>query len=175
MSHLAKSRIIEEMIIEFRKKGLEIPPNVMSDLKSARVLMKVADGEPKGQVETEPQIDTFLGAVEAYLITEAGNHFAADKVDGWLRKLDVASCDSCISVVKPKMESRFIPGIPRDQKWIRVTPIASLPLEKLELMATEASLRFREEKDGHLIVYGSQDNVNRFVKKMTEKAASVPE
>jgi hypothetical protein len=49
MSHVAKSKILEEIIIEIRKKGLEIPPNVMSNLKSARTLMKVEKVDPKGQ------------------------------------------------------------------------------------------------------------------------------
>jgi hypothetical protein len=59
MSHVATSKILEEIIIEFRKKGLTIPENVMSDLKSARVLMKVMDASQKDRGETAPKIGEF--------------------------------------------------------------------------------------------------------------------
>ena len=73
--------------------------------------------------------------------------------------------------VKGKAEDKFITGVPRDQKWIRVEPLASLPAEKLKQLAGETSLSFREEKDGHLIVYGSAENIKKFVKKMTAQTA----
>ena len=168
MSHVAKSRILEEVIIELRKKHLEIPANVMSDLKSARTLMKIEKADPRSKGETEPKIDQYLRSVEAYIITEAGKQFDAEKVGAWLSALDLASCESCVTVVDEKEEMRMIPGVPRDQKWIRVEPIESLPIEKLEHMATEAKLGFRREKDGHLIVYGSDEAVKGFIKKISK-------
>jgi hypothetical protein len=167
MSHVAKSKILEEIIIEIRKKGIEIPPKVMSDLKSARTLMKVEKVDPKGRGETDPKIDQYIRSVEAYAITEAGKLFPGERAEGWLTALDLASCDACVTIEEPKEEIKFIPGVPRDQKWIRVEPITSLPIEKLEKMATENNLGFQREKDGHLIVYGTDENVKIFVKKMT--------
>ena len=101
-------------------------------------------------------------------MTEAGKRFPAEKVDKWLTALDLASCETCVTIEEEKEEMRFIPGVPRDQKWIRVEPIASLPIEKLEKMATETKLGYRREKDGHLIVYGAQENIKEYVKKMTK-------
>jgi len=170
MSHIAKSKILEEIILELRGKGLQIPANVLTDLKSARTLMKVEKADARGGGETEPKIDQYLGNVEAYVITEAGNQFPTEKVEKWLKELDLASCDSCITIVKEKEEMRMIAGIPRDQKWIRVEPIESLPLEKLEQMATDTKLGFRREKDGRLIVYGSPDCIKSYLRKMTETA-----
>jgi hypothetical protein len=69
-----------------------------------------------------------------------------------------------------KEESRFIPGLPRDQKWVRVTPIATLPQEKLEQLAVESGLSLKEENDGHLIVFGNAEGIRNFVKKMTAAA-----
>ena len=168
LSHVAKSKILEEVIIELRKKRLEIPANIMSDLKSARTLMKIEKADPRGRGETEPKIDEYLGSVEAYVMTEAGKQFGQEKVEKWLAALDLASCESCVTVVDEKEEMRMIPGVPRDQKWIRVEPIESLPIEKLERMATEAKLGFRREKDGHLIVYGSDEAVKGFIKKISK-------
>jgi hypothetical protein len=170
VSHVAKSRLLEDIILELRKKDMEIPAKVMSDLKSARTLMKLEKADTRSRGETEPKIDQYLATVEAYLMTEADKHFSAEKMQKWMAALDIASCDSCVTVVEPKEEMRMIPGVPRDQKWIRVEPIDSLPMEKLEEMAADAKLGYRRDKDIHLIVFGSQEDIKAFVKKMTEIA-----
>jgi hypothetical protein len=168
LSHVAKSKILEEIIIEIRRKGLQISAKVMTDLKSARTLLQIEKADSRGRGETEPKIDEYLGSVEAYVMTEAGKHFATEKVDKWMTALDLASCESCVTVEEEQEEMRFIPGVPRDQKWIRVEPIASLPIEKLEALAIETKLGYRREKDGHLIVYGPQEAIKEYVKKMTK-------
>jgi len=171
MSNVAKSRILEEIIIEVRKKGVEIPANIMSDLKSARTLMKIEKADPRGRGETEPKIDEYLGSVEAYVVSEASKLLPAEKVEKWLTALDLASCETCVTVEEAKDE-RFVPGVPRDQKWVRVEPIASLPSEKIEQLVGETHLSFRKEKDGHLIVYGDGTDIKLFIKKMSQKSMS---
>jgi hypothetical protein len=176
MGYEAVWKVLEDIIIELRKKGVATPPRVMNDLKSAKVLMKIMDASDKDRGETAPKIEQYLGSLEAYLVTEAQKIFAPARIDEWLRRLEEASCDTCQtcrveSEVKGKVESKFITGVPRDQKWIRVEPLASLPAEKLKQLAEETSLSFREEKDGHLVVYGSAEKIKKFIKKMTEQAS----
>ena len=170
MSHVATSRILEDIILQLNKDRTIVPEKVLSDLKSARVLMQLQSAKPSEKGENAAKIEQYLGFVEAYLINEAAKRFPPNTVDDWLKKLELATCEACVSIQKPKMESKFIPGIPRDQKWVRARPIESLPLEKLEQMATETNLQFREEKGGHLIVFGKDEDVKEFVKKMTAKA-----
>lgn len=169
MTHLATSRVLEQMIVEFRKKGLLVPQNVLTDLKSARVLMKVEGADQKSLGETARKIEEYLSSVEAYLITEAQKTLQLEQVDEWLRRLEVASCDICL--MDRKEEPMFISGLPRAQKWIRVEPLANLSVEKLKQFATETNLSFREEKGGHLTVYGSMEEIKDFVKKMTKQAS----
>jgi hypothetical protein len=167
-SHIAKSKLLEEIIVTLRKSGLEIPVDVMSDLKSARTLMKIEKDDVHGRDETEPKIDKYLYNVEAYVMAQADLRLPPEKVEKWLTELDLASCESCVTVVEPKEKIRMIPGVPRDQKWIRVEPIDNLPVEKLEQRATEANLVFRREKDGCLIVYGTDEAVKGFIKKISK-------
>lgn len=167
MSHVAKSRILEDIIIEIRKTGRDIPLNVLSDLKSARTLIKIQGTDTKGIGETEPRIDQYLSKAEAYLITEAEKSVAPEKVQKWLTALDIASCETCVKVIDTKEEMQMIPGVPRDQKWIRVEPIENLPLEKLEKLASDAKLSSRRDNDGHLIVFGSDEAVKGFIKKIS--------
>jgi len=170
MSHIAKSRILEEIIIALRKKDQIIPENVMKDLKSARTMMTITATKSDLE-ETEPKIDNYLKKAEAYLIIEADKHLPPEKVQNWLTQLDISSCEQCVPKAQTKPESRFIAGVPRDQKWVRVTPIEGMPVEKLQQMATEIKLSFREEKDGHLIVYGQPEDIQAFIKKMTKQAS----
>jgi hypothetical protein len=81
MSHVAKSNLLEEIIIELRKKQVEIPANVMTDLKSARTLMKVEKADARARSGTEPRIDKYLVSVEAYVMAEADKQFPPEKVE----------------------------------------------------------------------------------------------
>jgi hypothetical protein len=113
-----------------------------------------------------------LASVEAYLITEAQKCFPSERIDEWLRRLQGSFCDVCAGQPKTTAEeSRFVSGLPRDQKWVRVTPINSLPTEKLKQLADESNLTVKPEKDTHLIVYGKAEDIKQFIKKMTEQAS----
>jgi hypothetical protein len=175
MSHVAKSKLLEEIIIELRKNKVEIPVDIMTDLKSARTLIQIEKTESRGRDETEPRIDQYLSTVEAYVMAEADKRLPPEKVEKWLAALDLASCDSCVAVrCDEKEEMRLIPGVPRDKKWIRVEPIEGLPVEKLEQMATEANLSFRREANGRLVVYGADKAVKEFIKKFPSPTGKQP-
>ena len=175
LGYSATWKILEEIMIEFRKKSLPIPESVMSDLKSAKTMIKLMDSDD-GRGEIGPRVEQYLASVEAYLVTEAEKSFPSERLDEWLRRLGASSCDVCVGQPKPaaEEESRFIPCLPRDQKWVRVKPIVSLPREKLEELAKESGLSFRVEKDGHLIVFGKAEDIRKFVKKMTEQTTKEP-
>lgn len=173
MGYAAVWKILEEIIIELRIKGVETPAAVMNDLKSAKVLMNVLDVSERDRGEAAPKIEQYLGSVEAYLLTEAQKTFAPTRIDVWLRRIEEANCDTCQTCSAPtekpgNAESKFITGVPRDQKWIRVKPLPNLPVEKLMQLAEKTNLSFREENE-HLIVHGNAENIKNFVKKMAEQ------
>jgi hypothetical protein len=170
MGYLAVWKILEEMIIEFRKKGSPVPASVMNDLKSAKTMITLTDVDV-GKGEMTPKVEQYLGNVESYLVTEAQKHFSPEHVDEWLRRLEEATTTVCCEDEKEREESRFIPGLPRDQKWIRVEPITSLPAEELKQLAKRTNLSFKTEKDGHIVVYGKAEDIKEFVKKMTEQTS----
>ena len=169
MGYEAVWKILEEIVIELRKKGLATPQRVMNDLKSAKIYMKIMDASEKDLGETAPKIEQYLGSVEAYLITEAQKIFAPKKIDDWLRRLDETSFEP--KETKKKEEAKFITGVPRDQKWIRVEPLASLSVEKLKELAKKQQLSSRLQKDGRLLVFGKAEDIRDFVKKITEQTA----
>ena len=173
MGHSETWKILEEIIIELRKKGYETPENVMSDLKSAKTMIRLVDAAEEGRGEIGPKIEQYMASVEAYVITEAQKCFPHERIDEWLNRLQDSSCDVCAGQPKTedKEETRFIAGLPRDQKWLRVNPISSLPAEKLKQLADETNLTVKPEKDAHLIVYGKAEDIKQFIKKMTQQTS----
>jgi hypothetical protein len=165
MGYLAVWKVLEEMILEFRKRGITIPTEVMDNLKSARTMIKILKADPS-RGETMQKIEEYLSNVESYLISEGQKKFGVEYVDKWLKKLDEAS------IRFPDLEeeeTRFVPGLPREQKWIRVKPSAELPMEKLKLLAKELNLSCELQGDGYLLVYGEDESLKEFVKKMAKK------
>jgi hypothetical protein len=182
MGYAETWKILEEIIIELRKKGIATSEQIMSDLKSAKTLIELGDTR-EGHGEISPRLEQYFANIEANLITEAQNTFPSDCIDEWLRRLETSSATSgsscAVCAGRPqsevKQESRFVPGVPRDKKWVRVTPITSLPKEKLVQLAKDSGLTVNAESDGHLVVYGRAEDIKAFVKKMTTQAAAEEE
>ncbi len=165
MGYFAVWKVLEEMIMDFRKKGVAISADVISDLRSAKTLINVLKADPS-HVDTGQKVEEYLRSVESCLVSEGQERFGPEYVKAWLKRLDEASTKV---FHEEKVEARFIPGIPRKQKWIRVKPSAELPLERLKALAKESNLSHSVQNDGYLLVYGEDERVKDFVKKMATK------
>jgi hypothetical protein len=165
MGYLSVWKVLEEMITEFRKKRIIIPEEVMDNLKSARTMIKILKADPcRG--ETMQKVEEYLGNVESYLISEGQKKFGQEYVEKWLRKLDEASKKL---VDEEREAARFVPGLPKNQKWVRVKPTQELPTEKIKKLAEESNLPYKIQSDGYLLVYGEDSQIKDFVKKMATK------
>jgi hypothetical protein len=164
MGYSAAWKVLEEMITDFRKRGLTVPTDIISDLRSAKTLINVLKADPS-RIEPSQKIEKYLRIVESYLVSEGQKKFGADYVDEWLKHLNEASK----RVSEEEEETRFIPGLPRDRKWIRIKPSHELPMEKIKELADELSLSCDVQDDGCLLVYGEDERVKGFVKKMAAK------
>jgi hypothetical protein len=165
MEYLAVWKVLEEMIADFRKRGIAIPAEIMSDLKSARTMITILKADTS-RGETVQKIEEHLRAVESYLVSGGQKVLGTEYVDEWLRRLDEASREP---LEEEEEEKWFIPGVPREQKWIRVKPIDELSLEKLALLAGKSKLSYKIQNDGFLLVYGENECIKEFVKKMATK------
>jgi len=166
MGYLAIWKVLEEMITDFRKKGVAVPTNIIDDLKYARTLINILKADPS-RLETAQKIEECLNNVESYLISE-GQQFGDKYVGEWITKLEEASRrideDECVS--------RFVPGLPREQRWVRIKPSEEIPLEALKTLAEDLNLSHEVQSDGYLLVYGEDKLVKEFVKKMATKYGS---
>ncbi|MEM3898263.1 MAG: DUF2096 family protein, partial [Candidatus Bathyarchaeia archaeon] len=53
--------------------------------------------------------------------------------------------------------------------WIRVKSSNEIPLDTLKALAEELNLSFETQADGYLLVYGEDESVKKFVKKIATK------
>lgn len=170
MGYIDTWKLLEDMMIELRRKGVAIPANVLTDLKSAKLMINISQTEGS-RGEATQKVEEYLTNVEGYLVAEVEKAFGSERVDGWLRKLDTVSCEACEAKPEKKIEDTFISGVPRDQKWIRVEPIQNLPEERLAKMANALNLQVNPQKDGRLVIFGQPEDIKQFLKKMTAEAA----
>ena len=145
-----------------------MPANVINDLRSAKLMIQIAD-TPGSKGEQAIKVDEYLGNIESILLAEAQKNFGVEYVDEWLRRIDEASmqCATCVPKPPKPEENKFITGVPRDQKWVRVEPHDSLTTERIEQFAKEINLSITPQKDGKLLVFGQPESIKTFVKKLT--------
>ncbi|MCW4024612.1 MAG: DUF2096 domain-containing protein [Candidatus Bathyarchaeota archaeon] len=166
MSNAATWKILEDMTITLTKKGVEIPANIMVDLRAAKCMLEISPAE-KGSGESLAKSQECLDIVEAFIINKTEEIFGAEYTDTFLRELEETKCPVCPTCSSRKEdENKFVAGVPRNQKWIRVEPIEELPTERLRQLAQELNLSIIPQEDGKLVVYGESEDIKTYVKKM---------
>jgi len=165
MGYLVVWKVFEEMITDFRKKGLAVSEEAMTDLKSARTLINVLEADPS-YGDTVQKIEGYFSDLESYLVSEGEKKFGTEYVDAWLRRLSEARSRI---FEEEKKKARFVHGIPREHKWICIKPVAELPVEKLRKLINESNLSYTVQEDGRLLVYGGDEQIREFVKKIAIK------
>ena len=165
MDYLAAWKVLEETITDFRKKGIPVSADIISNLIRIKTLINVLRVDPS-HLETSQLIEEHLRSVESYVVSEGQKRFGTAYVEEWIKRLDQASMTA---TEEEEEETRFVSGLPRDQKWIRVKPSNELPIEGLKALAGELNLSYKVQNDGCLLVYGEDQCIKDFVKKMTAK------
>jgi hypothetical protein len=164
-------KTLADLITEFRRRGESIPSDVMEDLRAAKTMIQVLKADPT-RIENVPSIEMYLGKVESYLIFEAQKKFGSEFVEEWLWKIKEARETKAVGE-KPAPSSKFVLGLPRGQRWVRVQVSKETPEMEIKRLAGETGLSFKMQKDGYLLVYGDDEKLKLFVKKAAEKFGGV--
>jgi hypothetical protein len=168
MSNSAVWKVLEEMIIELRKRAVEIPREIINDLKSAKVFLEIND--PNSDQKEDPvTIERYLDNIEIYVFSEMQNNFESKIVEEWLKRLGEARS----KLFHLEKENKFISGIPRNKKWIRVKPIPELSTEIIKKIAEEENLIIGSDKDEKFTIYGKDEDIKKYVKKITELVTKI--
>jgi hypothetical protein len=161
-------KTLEDLLIELRKKNVQIPVNVLEDLRAAKSLIELSYNTA-APMETVAKTQTYLTNVEAYLISQAQKVFEPTVVDSWLKRLKEQNLQN--DKETNTSENRFIVGVPRGQQWIRIETGDKLPEEHILKLAKEWHCTVNKQTDGRLMVYGQLDAVKEFVKQIAAKTA----
>lgn len=162
-------KVLEEMTTDFKRRGANVPDNVMNDLKSAKTMLRVLKADMT-HGETLQKIDAFLSSVESYLVSEGEKLFGEQYSKQWLKRIDEAGRRK---PEEEEQEERFVAGLVPGQKWIRIQPSKELPLDKLKQLIEESGLSYKVQADEFLLVYGEDSKLKDLIKKMAEKTRSV--
>jgi hypothetical protein len=167
MGHNEIWTTLADLITEFRKRGESIPSDVMEDLRAAKTMIQVLRADPN-RIENVPSIELYLGNVESYLIFEAQKKFGSEFMEEWMQKIRKAR-ETKVVGEKPEPSSKFVPGLPRGKKWVRVQVSKETPEKEIKKLADETGLSFKVQTDGYMLVYGEDEKLKLFVKKTAEK------
>jgi hypothetical protein len=168
---MAAWKTLEDLLIELRKKGVQIPANVHEDLRSARSMIELICSEG-AHGEAVEKAEAYSANVEAYLVNEAQKVLPQEEVDRWFKRLEEAN-------QKPDEEEsvgegKYVVGVPRGQKWIRIETTKSVPEAYVLKLAGERGLAVTKQPDGRLVVYGQAGDVKAFVKQVAAETAPKP-
>ena len=86
-------KLLEEMLIELKKKGVNVPSDIMEDLRAAKSMIKLSCMQGGG--DAIQKAEEYTANVEAYLINEAQKIFGSETADQWLRRLEEANVEIC--------------------------------------------------------------------------------
>lgn len=163
-------KLLDDLIVEFRKRGETIPPEVIEDLRAAKTMIEVLKMDST-RVENVPSVEMYLGNVESYLILRAHQKFGAEFADSWMNKLREARKTIRIGAEEKAWESpsKFIAGVPKDQKWLRVQVSSETPEDEIKRLASESGLSTKMQQDGFVLVYGDAERLKLFIQKTGEK------
>jgi hypothetical protein len=161
-------KTLDSLMAEFRRRGKPAPANIIEDLRSARTMMQVLKADPK-RAENIPTIEMYLGNVESYLIFEAHQRFGSEFAEEWMQKLHDARKISDADEEPLETSSKFVAGVPRDQKWLRFQISDEMPEREIKRLAGECGLSTRIQPDGYVLVYGDDSSIKLFIQKTSEK------
>jgi len=160
-------KILDDLIIELRKRDETIQPNVIEDFRAAKTMIQVLKVDPS-HIENIPPIETYLSNVESYLILMAHQKFGAEFAENWMKKLREARKRISAGENAWKPVSKFVSGLPRNKKWVRVQVSVETPKNRIERLAAECGLSTRMQTDDFVLVYGDDEKLKLFVHRIGE-------
>jgi len=159
--------VLADLLRELRERGETISSDIMNNLRSAKTMIQILKADPT-HIENIQRIETYLENVEFQLVSAAQERFGTEYVERWMKKLEQAR-----RVTEEKETApRFVLGVPRGKHWLRVHVSEETPQRDTERLAEENGLTCKMQEDGYVLVYGKNENIKSFLRKLAEKFRS---
>jgi len=173
MSYEGLWTVLEGLLTELQERGEAIPSEIIGDLRSAKTLIQILKADPT-HTEYLPEIEAYLGSVEAYIVFAMKEKVGPKYADECMRKIGEARR----RVPREGEEAqalRFVPGLPRDRPWIRIQVSKETPRGEIEKLAEERGLGYKAQDNGYIMVYGDGEKIKSLVKRLAERLRSEKE
>lgn len=167
MGHnLATWKLLEDMLLELKKTGVNLSPKIVDDLRTAKSMLKISSVEGS-HGEVLQKTEEYLFTVESYLVTEGQKVFGSKWVDELLIRIEDAASE--VSEKTNFEEDKFVTGVPRLCKWIRIDPINGLSTKQITQLAKQQKLEVNQQQNGKLVICGQQEQLKSFLKSLSMK------
>jgi len=171
------AKTLEEFLKELIDKGMTIPPQVITELKTGRSVTSIhqrmteeTDVETLTEVELKAMIA--LQNVEMNLLSLADEKFGKDYAEQWQKKVNEAYMDNTkpqVAAAKtPVNIARYATGVPKGEHWIRVQTSWLENVQDLDDKLESRSLSTIPQDDDYLLVYGRKADVSDFLKEIRQ-------
>lgn len=164
-NYLAVWKTLEELAVSLKKNGVHTSDTLMERLRSTRAIINIYEADPT-YGDTIEVIESYLGDLEANLVSLAEQELGKDFADEWLRRISEARSKETEGT---KTVGRFVPGVPRSDYWIRIRIDDTISREELQDMAAEQGLSTREQEADYVVVHGEEGKVKEIVREMAKK------
>ena len=162
-------KALSDLATELKRRGESVPPNIMKDLRSAKTMIEIIKADPTC-TECIPKIENYLDMAESALILHVQEKFGPELAEKWMRKIETVRKKAYEEEMETEVStSKFIPGVPRNQSWIRIEITDKTPKEIVQEVANETGLSCKLQEDRYALVYGEKSKIKNFVKRMAER------
>ena len=151
-------------MVELKRRGVKIPPEVIKDLRSAKVMISLYKVAPTEAIEAPPRIELYLASAKATLLILAERELGRAAAEWWTRRI----CELRAAEVEEKPSERFIPGFLRGEGWMRIRISEDLKVDDVERIAGELNVEFSHEPEGYVTLRGNPEKLRKLSKKLAE-------
>jgi hypothetical protein len=162
-------KALEELIVEFSKKGIKVPHSYVEDLKSAQTFIKIHNTEPSDS-NISAEIERYIDTVEINLLSLAETEQGAEYADECMRRIYDArmkGVDGKISV-----PSKFVAGVPKDDHWVRIQVTDLLTPDEVDDLVTTYQLSSKPQENGYILIHGTKEKVKAMIRAMGQTLRS---
>ena len=157
--------VLEELMVELRQKGINIPQATADDLKSARTLITIHNTDPSVST-VEAEIALYLEKVEPILLSLAELEVSKEYADAWQMKTAEAITRT---EEKTAFKSRYVTGVVRGEGWLRIKTAGIINDAEIAALLKQLNLSTKTQDDGYLLVHGDKESIKTFVREIRKK------
>jgi hypothetical protein len=162
-------KALEELIVEFGKKGIKVPKQHLEDLKSAQTFIRIHNTEPSDS-NVIAEIERYIDTVEINLLSLAETELGAKYADECMHRI----YDARMKGVNGKIivPTKFVAGVPKEDHWVRIQVTDLLTTDELDQLLSTYQLSSKPQENGYVLIHGTRENVKALIRAMSQNLRS---